>query len=233
MSNISPFFPKRMQGLALGLNAGVGNLGVSIAQIRAVRDDVRASARRAARRLLPAALSASRCGSRTRACPSPSSRRSRSSRSADEQPADPQGRPRSLALAKAAWAETTGIIGSVLGIAILLGVELPIPDLAKMLLAMTITIVVTLALMRYVAPAAVRENLKGQFAIFSKKHNWTMTWLYMMTFGSFIGFSAAFPNLIQVVFGTLPDGTAIPAAPNPLTYAWLGLVGSVARPIGG
>src|SRR5262249_30250509 len=28
MSNISGFFPKRMQGLALGLNAGVGNLGV-------------------------------------------------------------------------------------------------------------------------------------------------------------------------------------------------------------
>ncbi len=33
MSNISFFFPKRMQGLALGVNAGVGNLGVSVAQI--------------------------------------------------------------------------------------------------------------------------------------------------------------------------------------------------------
>ena len=29
MSNISFFFPKRMQGLSLGLNAGLGNLGVS------------------------------------------------------------------------------------------------------------------------------------------------------------------------------------------------------------
>ncbi len=32
MSNISFFFPKRMQGLALGLNAGIGNLGVSAMQ---------------------------------------------------------------------------------------------------------------------------------------------------------------------------------------------------------
>ncbi|NOZ55017.1 MAG: MFS transporter [Gammaproteobacteria bacterium] len=32
MANISFFFPKRMQGAALGLNAGVGNLGVAVAQ---------------------------------------------------------------------------------------------------------------------------------------------------------------------------------------------------------
>ena len=32
MSNISFFFPKRIQGLALGLNAGLGNAGVSIMQ---------------------------------------------------------------------------------------------------------------------------------------------------------------------------------------------------------
>ncbi len=32
MSNINGFFPKRLAGLALGLNAGVGNLGVSIMQ---------------------------------------------------------------------------------------------------------------------------------------------------------------------------------------------------------
>jgi len=33
MSNISTFFPKRLQGTALGLNAGVGNLGVGLAQL--------------------------------------------------------------------------------------------------------------------------------------------------------------------------------------------------------
>ncbi|MEO8160377.1 MAG: antiporter, partial [Arenimonas sp.] len=33
MSNISPFFPKRLQGTALGLNAGLGNFGVTTMQI--------------------------------------------------------------------------------------------------------------------------------------------------------------------------------------------------------
>ena len=33
MSNISIFFPKRVQGTALGLNAGLGNLGVSVMQV--------------------------------------------------------------------------------------------------------------------------------------------------------------------------------------------------------
>jgi NNP family nitrate/nitrite transporter-like MFS transporter len=33
MANINFFFPKRMQGLSLGLNAGLGNLGVSIMQV--------------------------------------------------------------------------------------------------------------------------------------------------------------------------------------------------------
>jgi NNP family nitrate/nitrite transporter-like MFS transporter len=61
-----------------------------------------------------------------------------------------------------------------------------------------------------------------------------MTWLYIMTFGSFIGYSMAFPLLIRVVFGTLPGGAANPQAPNPFVYAWLGpLVGSLVRPVGG
>jgi NNP family nitrate/nitrite transporter-like MFS transporter len=55
-----------------------------------------------------------------------------------------------------------------------------------------------------------------------------------MTFGSFIGYAMAFPLLIRVVFGNLPDGSANPNAPNPFAYAWLGpLVGSLVRPIGG
>ena len=33
MSNISFFFPKKMRGLSLGLNAGLGNLGVSLMQV--------------------------------------------------------------------------------------------------------------------------------------------------------------------------------------------------------
>ena len=33
MSNISPFFPKRLQGTALGINAGLGNFGVTTMQV--------------------------------------------------------------------------------------------------------------------------------------------------------------------------------------------------------
>jgi MFS transporter, NNP family, nitrate/nitrite transporter len=33
MSNISYFFPKKVQGTSLGLNAGLGNLGVSVMQV--------------------------------------------------------------------------------------------------------------------------------------------------------------------------------------------------------
>jgi NNP family nitrate/nitrite transporter-like MFS transporter len=51
-----------------------------------------------------------------------------------------------------------------------------------------------------------------------------MTSLYIMTFGSFSGFSATFPLLIKELFGDFEN------APDPLTYAFLGpLVGSAAR----
>jgi NNP family nitrate/nitrite transporter-like MFS transporter len=104
----------------------------------------------------------------------------------------------------------------------------------NMWLVLPLTICLTLALMRYLSPGSVRVNLSAQFAIFREKHNWVMTWLYLMTFGSFIGYSSAFPKLIQDVFGVLPGGKPNPNAPIPLKYAWLGpLVGSVVRPIGG
>ncbi len=70
----------------------------------------------------------------------------------------------------------------------------------------------------------VRASFKEQLDIFSEKHTWIMTSLYFMTFGSFSGFSAAFPLLIKAVYGKFPN------APDPLTYAFLGpLVGSLMR----
>jgi len=54
---------------------------------------------------------------------------------------------------------------------------------------------------------------------------WIMSFLYIGTFGSFIGYSAAFPTLLKAVFNR-PDIA--------LSYGFLGaLVGSVARPVGG
>jgi NNP family nitrate/nitrite transporter-like MFS transporter len=41
--------------------------------------------------------------------------------------------------------------------------------------------------------------------IFQRKHNWIMCWLYTGTFGSFIGYSAAFPLLAKTQF---PDVNA-------------------------
>jgi NNP family nitrate/nitrite transporter-like MFS transporter len=61
----------------------------------------------------------------------------------------------------------------------------------------------------------------------SVKHadTWLMSFLYVGTFGSFIGYSAAFPTLLRVVF----DRGDIA-----LTWGFLGaFVGSVARPLGG
>jgi NNP family nitrate/nitrite transporter-like MFS transporter len=70
-----------------------------------------------------------------------------------------------------------------------------------------------------------------------------MTLLYIVTFGSFIGFSNALPLSINVIFGQshLVDAAsgAVRHAPNPnapsaLTYAWIGpFVGALIRPLGG
>jgi MFS transporter, NNP family, nitrate/nitrite transporter len=68
-----------------------------------------------------------------------------------------------------------------------------------------------------------RSTFKDQLAITGRKHTWVMSWLYIGTFGSFIGYSAAFPLLIKTQFPAITIGVA-----------FLGpLVGSVARPFGG
>ena len=71
-------------------------------------------------------------------------------------------------------------------------------------------------------------DAKGGFAeqavIFTRKHNWLMCWLYLGTFGSFIGYSAGLPLLMTSQF---------PAA-DALHIVWLGpLIGALARPLGG
>lgn len=70
----------------------------------------------------------------------------------------------------------------------------------------------------------VKSRLRDQLVITKRKHTWVMSVLYIGTFGSFIGYSAAFPLLIKTQF---PD---IRVA----SFAFLGaLVGSLSRPIGG
>ncbi|MEU2433298.1 NarK family nitrate/nitrite MFS transporter [Streptomyces sp. NPDC007861] len=67
-------------------------------------------------------------------------------------------------------------------------------------------------------------SFRQQRIIFRRKHTWLMTWLYIGTFGSFIGFAAALPMLIKTTF---PDYSVA-------TYAWMGpALGALARWAGG
>jgi len=68
--------------------------------------------------------------------------------------------------------------------------------------------------------STARASFAEQSVIFTRTHNWIMCWLYTGTFGSFIGFSAAFPLLTSTQF---PDV-------NVLQIAFLGpLVGALSR----
>jgi len=232
MSNISFFFPKRVQGLSLGLNAGLGNVGVSVMQV-----------------LLPFVMTFGlfgALGGEPRAMPA-----ELGGGEVWIQNAGLVWVPVLALLAVAAWLGMNNLpihdVGTapaaITKVLWLLGLGLGTSGIGlyllvargwNMWLVLPITIVLTVLLMRYATPKAVQGNLEKQFAIFGEKHNWVMTWLYTMTFGSFIGYSAAFPKLIQDVYGVLPDGSLNPNAPNPLAYAWLGpLVGSLIRPVGG
>ncbi len=244
MSNISFFFPKRMQGLSLGLNAGLGNLGVSVMQflIPLVVTFPLFGALSGDPMNLPGSgpiwlqnaglvwvpvlaflvilawifmnnLPMHECGSAIEG------------------------------IGKYLWLELLGFGGAAVGVYLLVSDVIAMPVLVRIFVILVIAVVVTLGLMRLLTPKATKENLLDQFAIFKAKHNWVMTWLYVMTFGSFIGYSAAFPKLITDVFGYIrvdADGNPLqeailnPNGPDAFNYAWLGaLVGSLIRPVGG
>ncbi|MCW9000404.1 MAG: antiporter, partial [Kangiellaceae bacterium] len=78
--------------------------------------------------------------------------------------------------------------------------------------------------------------------IFDNKHTWVMSVIYTMTFGSFIGFAAAFGLSIKVIFGfqhvmvegVMTHNTVNPNGPSALMYAWMGpFIGALIRPVGG
>ena len=91
-------------------------------------------------------------------------------------------------------------------------------------------------------PGQIRTNLTRQYQIFGNRHTWVMSVIYTMTFGSFIGFAAAFPLAIKVIFGfshvevdgVMTHTTANPNGPAALMYAWMGpFIGALIRPVGG
>ena len=146
------------------------------------------------------------------------------------------------AFLKIIWLYTLSFVPAGLG----LYLYLPAPTglgILNMWIAMPLIVFSTLMMMRLAAFGAMKDNIAKQFAIFNNKHTWSLTLLYIVTFGSFIGFSMALPLSITVIFGIshLPDAAGVmqhtlknPNAPSALTYAWIGpFVGALVRPIGG
>jgi MFS transporter, NNP family, nitrate/nitrite transporter len=162
MANISFFFPKKMQGTALGWNAGFGNLGVGVMQA-----------------VVPL---------------------------------------------------------TIYGGALLLwgGTPQNYTDggaVTKVWMQNAAYIWVPFILIATVASAWGQNNIRNaqaslreQVGIFQRKHAWILAVLYTGTFGSFIGFAAAFPQLLSTLF---PDSQA-------KQWAFVGpLLGALVRPIGG
>lgn len=256
MSNIGTFFPKRLQGTALGLNAGLGNFGVTSMQI-----------------VIPLVMTMSLFGGFGG---EPMTLVKDSGWIFGKIPAGTQTWiqnagfawllslvPLSVlcffgmnnlrtvspntgstmeAFVKITWLYTLSFIPAGVG----LYLYLPNPTglgLINMWLAMPLIIISTLIVMKLTAFGTMKDNIAAQFSIFKNKHTWSMTALYIVTFGSFIGFSMALPLSITVIFGIshLPDATGVmqhtlknPNAPSALTYAWIGpFVGAAVRPVGG
>jgi len=153
MANISFFYPDRMKGWALGLNAAGGNIGVSTVQL-----------------LVPILMGFGFI-SLYRAAP-----------------------------IGGVYLQNAGLIWLV-----------------------PLSIAITGAVLFMNNLTSARSTFKDQLVIVKRKHTWIMSYLYIGTFGSFIGYSAAFPLLIKTQFPAVTIG-----------IAFLGpLVGSLVRPLGG
>lgn len=71
--------------------------------------------------------------------------------------------------------------------------------------------------------SGARSDYRAFGAAVRHRHTWVLSFLYIGTFGSFIGFSGAFPTLLATQFPAVALGVAFLGA----------LVGSLARPVGG
>jgi NNP family nitrate/nitrite transporter-like MFS transporter len=162
MSNISFFYPKAQKGTALGMNAGLGNLGVSTMQF-----------------LVPVVITFGLFGSLG-------------------------GEPQLWVkgeITKQLWLQNAGFVWVPFIVIATIAAWFGMNDIAS-----------------------AKASFSEQAVIFRRKHNWLMCWLYLGTFGSFIGFSAGFALLTKKLFPAI----------DPTQYAFLGpLVGAIARPIGG
>ncbi len=128
------------------------------------------------------------------------------------------------------------MVGATVAVVLLVIPWGPFPGLLKTFIVVVVAISITLAAMRFLTPRETKESLDEQFGIFKMKHTWIMTYLYVMTFGSFIGYANAFPKLIDDVFGVIRVGEQAGQATGleSAGYIWIGAgVGALIRPLGG
>ncbi len=162
MANLSFFFPTARKGAALGLNAGIGNLGVGLAQL-----------------VVPLVIGAAVFGAFSGA---------------------PQTWTDGVDT-RQVWLQNAGLIW--------------VPF---------IVLAATAAWYGMDDIAALKSTFPEQAVVFVRKHNWILSWLYLGTFGSFIGFAAGFPLLADIEF----------SMHSTLGYAFAGpLAAAIARPAGG
>jgi NNP family nitrate/nitrite transporter-like MFS transporter len=256
MSNISTFFPKRLQGTALGLNAGLGNFGVTTMQIviplvmtlslfGGVAGDsmvlVKDSGWILGKILAGTPTWIQNAGFAWLLSLIPLSVLAYFGMN-NLNTVTPDSGGTLSAFIKIIWLYTLSFVPAGVG----LYLYLPAPTglgILNMWIAMPLIVFSTLMVMRLAAFGPMKDNIAKQFAIFKNKHTWSLTLLYIVTFGSFIGFSMALPLSITVIFGIshVPDVNGLmqhtlknPHAPSALTYAWIGpFVGALVRPIGG
>ncbi|MEW9110451.1 NarK family nitrate/nitrite MFS transporter [Cytobacillus gottheilii] len=155
-ANISFFYPKKEKGTALGINGGLGNMGVSVVQF-----------------VTPLVIASGAFAF--------------------------FGDSQTLASGEKVWLQNAAFIWvipiAVLTIAAYFGMD-NLPN--------------------------TKQSVGAQFVVLKRKHTWIMTILYVATFGSFIGYSAAFPLLLKSQF------------PEHMGLAFLGaFLAAAARPVGG
>ena len=162
MANISFFFPKQRKGFATGMNAGIGNLGVSLVQF-----------------VTPIVISTAAF----------------SGLLGDGQTYVVKGVEHSV------WLQNAGFVWVPLIVVASIAAWYGMNDIAD-----------------------AKASFSEQAVIFRRAHNWLMCFLYVGTFGSFIGFSAGLALLTKAEFPAI----------NPTAYAFLGpLAGALTRPVGG
>jgi MFS transporter, NNP family, nitrate/nitrite transporter len=154
MTNINAFYPVRLKGWALGLNAGGGNIGVPVIQLVGL-------------------LVIATAGNRS-----------------------PQ-------IVCAAYLVLVGLAA--------LGAALFMDNLDNQ-----------------------KSNAAAMLRVIRFPDAWLISFLYIGTFGSFIGYSFAFGQVLQINYLASPHTTAAAAALRASQIAFLGpLLGSLSRPIGG